>query len=315
MSNFSYILQKAFYKTVFEVKKRSPEILTGLGIIGVIGGTVLACVATTKLEKTMEKHKAEIEAVHEKEQELTKEDYRKEVTKAYARMTLDLAKLYGPAVLVEASSIGCLIGSHGIMQKRNASLAAYAATMSNAYETLRKRVADRFGEDVEKELKYDIHTEEVDEEYVDGKGKTKTRKTTVQTMSDSEPSPYSRFYDNGCDGWSKDTGANLQTLMTKQAYLNDRLRIRGYLFLNEVYEYLGMPIIQEGQYLGWFYDPTNPNLHNKVDFGIFDMHDKLKRDFVNGFENVIFLDFNFDGNIVDNFRVNNSRVKRSYQGM
>ena len=95
--------------------------------------------------------------------------------------------------------------------------------------------------------------------------------------------------------------------------LNKRLQIRGYLFLNEVYEFLGIPLIREGQYLGWFYDPNDPTLHNKVDFGIYDCHDILKCNFVNGFENTVLLDFNIDGNIVDRFNVNNEEAILDYQ--
>ena len=72
--------------------------------------------------------------------------------------------------------------------------------------------------------------------------------------------------------------------------------------------------IRDGQYLGWYYDPSDPTLHNKVDFGIYDCHDLLKCNFVNGFENTILLDFNIDGNIVDRFNVNNSEMVKDYYG-
>lgn len=307
------ILTHAYYKVVFELRKHSPEILTAVGIGGVVAGTVMACVATTKLEKTMEVHKKELDDIHANPNPDEKE-HRKEVVTAYAKTGWDLVKLYGPSAIVEATSIGCLLGSHKIMRNRNAALAAAYTTVSNAFESYKKRVADKIGEEAEKELRYDIRTEEVDEEYVDGKGKKKVRKKTVKTMSEHEKSPYSRFYAPGCDGWSKDTGANVMTLGMKEDFLNKRLQVRGYLFLNEAYEYLGIPPIREGQYLGWYYDPSNPNLHNCVDFGIYDCHDILKCDFVNGFEDTILLDFNIDGNIVDRFNVNNEEAILDYQG-
>jgi hypothetical protein len=86
------------------------------------------------------------------------------------------------------------------------------------------------------------------------------------------------------------------------------------MVLNDVYECLGLPLIREGQYLGWYYDPSDPTLHNKIDFGIYDCHDILKCDFVNGFENVVLLDFNIDGNIVDRFHVNNEDAVLNYCG-
>ena len=306
------ILKHAFYKAAFQLRKHSPEILTAFGIGGVVTGTVMACVATTKLDKTMESHKKELDDIHTDPNPDEKE-HCKELTKAYAKTAWDLAKLYGPAVIVEGCSIACLLGSHKIMRDRNAALAAAYTTVSNAFDSYKKRVADKLGEEAEKELRYDIRTEEVDEEYEDKKGKVKTRKKTVKTMSDHEKSPWSRFYAQGCDGWSKDPGQNVITLGAKESFLNKRLQLRGYLFLNEVYEYLGIAPIREGQYLGWYYDPNDPTLHNCVDFGIYDCHDILKCNFVNGFEDTILLDFNIDGNIVDRFNVNNEEAVHDFQ--
>ena len=306
-------LKSLFYKAVFQFKKHSPEILTGVGIAGVVTGTVLACVATTKLEKTIEPHKKEIEEIHEEKEQMTEETYRTELTRAYGKAAWSMVKLYGPSVLVEVSAIGCLLGSHKVMRNRNAALASAYTTVSSAFDAYKKRVAEKFGDDAEKELRYGIREEEVEETYTDAKGKEKTRKKTVKTMDESEQSPYSRFYDDGCSGWSRDASANNIYLKNVQAYFNDRLKIRGYVFLNEVYEYLNLPPIQEGQYIGWYYDPNDSTLHNKIDFGIYDIHNIEKRDFVNGFENVVLLDFNIDGNIVDRFGINNDRAKIQYQ--
>lgn len=313
LNNVSDSLKKIFYDMAFKFRKHSPEILVGTGIAGVIAGTVMACVATTKLEKTLEPHKKELEEIHEGRSDMSEKDYRKEVTRAYARTALSMAKLYGPAVIVEGSAIACLVGSHKIMRNRNAALASTLATVSTAFENYKKRVANKLGEEAEKELRYDIQKEEIEEEYTDDKGKKKTRKKVVRTIDENEHSPYSRFYDAGQYGWSRDASANLIFLKNTQAYFDDRLRLRGYVFLNEIYEYLNYPPIREGQYLGWYYDPDDETLHNKVDFGIYDIHDVAKRNFVNGRENVILLDFNIDGNIVDRFGINNDKMKVSYQ--
>ena len=90
-------------------------------------------------------------------------------------------------------------------------------------------------------------------------------------------------------------------LKSEQNYANDRLKARGYLFLNEVYERLGIPPTKAGQIVGWVYDPNNPNHNgdNYVDFGLYNIHKEKTRDFVNGYEEVILLDFNVDGPILD----------------
>lgn len=307
------IFKQVFYKTFFQVKKYSPEILMGAGIAGVVAGTVMACVATTKLEKTIEPHKQELDDIHNNPNPDDKEQ-RKELTKAYFKTAWDVTKLYGPAVLVEVGSIGCLVGSHKIMHNRNAALAAAYTLTSGAFDAYKKRVAEKIGDEAEKEIRYGIHDEEVEEEYTDKKGNKKTRKKTVKVMGETPRSPWARFYTVGCDGWSKDPGANNLTLQTKQAWLNERLRIRGYLFLNEAYECLGITPIREGQYLGWYYNPSDPTLNNCVDFGIYDCHDLQKCQFVNGAEDTVIVDFNIDGNIVDRFNVNNEEAILDFQG-
>ena len=306
-------LKSLFYKTSFSFKKHAPEILTGVGIAGVVTGTVLACVATTKLEKTLEPHKKELEVIHENKENCSEQEYRKNLARAYGKAAWSMAKLYGPSVLVETSAIGCLVGSHKILRNRNAALASAYTTLSSAFDAYKKRVANKLGEEAEKELRYDIQEEEIEEEYVDEKGKQKKRKKAVKTIGEPEVSPYSRFYDQGQSGWSSDASANNVYLSGVQSYFNDRLRLRGYVFLNEVYEYLNYAPIQEGQYLGWYYDPDDETLHNCIDFGIYDIHDVQKRNFVNGVENVVLLDFNIDGNIVDRFGINNEKMRVQYQ--
>lgn len=307
-------VKSLFYKAVFQFKKHSPEILTGVGIAGVVTGTVLACVATTKLEKTLEPHKKELDDIHENKEHLSEQEYRRDLARAYGKTAWSMVKLYGPSVAVEATSIGCLLGSHKIMRNRNAALASAYTTLSSAFDAYKKRVANKLGDEAEKEIRYDIQEKEIEEEYTDEKGKKKTRKKVVKMIDEAEgQSPYARFYDQGQSGWSRDASANLLYLRNTQAYFNDRLRLRGYVFLNEVYEYLNYPPIQEGQYLGWYYDPEDESLHNCIDFGIYDIHDVQKRNFVNGVENVVLLDFNIDGNIVDRFGVNNEKAKVQYQ--
>ena len=88
-------------------------------------------------------------------------------------------------------------------------------------------------------------------------------------------------------------------LKKAESFANDKLRINGYLFLNEVYEMLGIPKTKAGQVVGWVYDEKNASGDNFVDFGIFDINNPKARDFVNGYERVIILDFNVDGVILD----------------
>lgn len=112
----------------------------------------------------------------------------------------------------------------------------------------------------------------------------------------SEVSMYARFFDDSCIGWNKDVFMNLVFLKERERYCNDLLKAKGYLFLNEVYDALGMAVTKTGQVVGWIYDKDNPIGDNYIDFHL---NADRNREFINGYENVILLDFNVDGNILD----------------
>ena len=163
----------------------------------------------------------------------------------------------------------------------------------------RNRVIDRFGKELDNELRYGIKAAEVEEIVVDENGEEKVVKNTVEVSNLELYSPYAKVFDNGCKGWEKDSDYNMMYLKNVQAYLNDKLRTEGHLFLNEAYDELGIPRTKAGQIVGWIYDEKNPVGDNYVDFGLYDIHNEKVRDFINGYENVIILDFNVDGNIYD----------------
>lgn len=291
-------------KLGLKVKKHSPEILLVTGVIGTVAGAVMACKATLKVNEVLDEAKHNIDIIHEcvenpdMEDTYTVEDSKKDLTIVYAQTGFKLVKLYGPAVLVGATSIGCILASNNIITKRNVALAAAYTTVDKGFKEYRGRVVERFGKELDRELRYDIKAKEVEETVVDAKGKEKTVKKTVEVANPNYNSTYARFYDDGCIGWSKDPEMNLYFLTQQQNYANDLLKANGFLFLNDVYKMLGIPQTQAGQVVGWIYDENDPIGDNFVDFGIYDLHDEKKRDFVNGYERVILLDFNVDGDIL-----------------
>lgn len=109
-------------------------------------------------------------------------------------------------------------------------------------------------------------------------------------------SPYARWFNETCIGWSNSSETNLTFLHMQQNYATEKLRARGYLFLNEVYDMLGMPRTKAGQVVGWIFDEKNPVGDNFVDFGLYHSHNE---DFINGYEKSVLLDFNVDGMILD----------------
>ena len=178
-------------------------------------------------------------------------------------------------------------------------LAAAYTAVDTSFKEYRGRVIDRFGEELDRELKYNIKAREIEEVSVNEKGEEEVAKKTVEVANPNEISDYARFYDDGNIGWSKDPETNLMFLRRQQDWANELLKAKGHLFLNEVYDMLGIPRTKAGQVVGWIYDEKNPVGDNFVDFGIYDIHKPRNRDFVNGIERTILLDFNVDGNILD----------------
>lgn len=298
-------VSRSLHKAGFKFKKHSPEILVVAGVVGVVGSAVMACRATTKLSGVLEESKEQLDQIHEYvetegfSEKYTEEDSKKDLAIMYAKSALNVTKLYAPAVAVGAVSIAAILGGHNILRKRNIALAAAYTTIDKSFKDYRGRVVERFGKELDRELKYNIKAKEVEETVVDENGKEKTVKKTVNVVDPSTYSDYARFFDDGCTGWEKDAEFNLMFLRRQQDYANELLQSKGHLFLNEVYDMLGIPRTKAGQVVGWIYDEKNPIGDNVVDFGIYNVHNEKARDFVNGYERTILLDFNVDGNILD----------------
>ncbi len=292
-------------KAGFRLRKHSPEILVVTGIVGTVTSAVLACRATTKLSGILEKTKEDLETIHncagreDLAEPYSEEDAKKDTALVYIHTGKNLAKLYAPSVALGVVSIAGILASNKILRKRNACAAAAFAGLAKEFKEYRGRVAERFGENVERELKYDLKARKVEETIIDENGKEKKVKKTVEVSGVDGYSSYARFFDSASKYWEEDPEYNLMYLRTEESYANDRLKARGYLFLNEVYDRLGIPPTKEGQVVGWIYDEKNPIGDNFVDFGIYNVNREKNRDFVNGYENVILLDFNVDGNILD----------------
>ena len=306
MSNIVNSATKTFHRVGFQIKKHSPEILLVTGITGVVTSAVMACKATTKVDAIVEETKKSIDTIHEGMEagnicdvEYTEEDGKKDLAIVYIQTGVKFAKLYGPSVLLGLTSIGCILASNNIIHKRNVALSAAYTAIDRSFKGYRSRVIERFGESMDRELRYNIKTQEVKETVVDEEtGKKKTVKSTVSVVDPNTYSDYARFFDEYCAGWTKDAEYNLMFLRQQQNYANELLKSRGHLFLNEVYDMLGIDRTKAGNIVGWIYDEKHPIGDNFVDFGIYVLDNEKARDFVNGRERSVLLDFNVDGDIL-----------------
>ena len=304
-NNLSTNLSRGLGKMNLKMRKCSPEILVVAGVVGVVASTVMACKATTKLSEVIDENKEKMDQVTQYieengySEEYAEEDGKKDMVILKTQAAVSIAKLYAPSVALGTLSIIAILGSHNILRKRNIALAAAYSAVEKGFKEYRGRVIERFGEKIDRELKYGIKSKEIEEIKKDENGNETVEKKTVEVADPNLYSPYAKFFDSGCTGWTKDPEHNLLFLRLQQDYANDKLKHRGYLFLNEVYNMLGIPETNYGQTIGWIYDEKNPIGDNYVDFGIYNIDIEKNRDFVNGYERTILLDFNVDGNIID----------------
>lgn len=298
-------ITRTFGKAGLKVKKYSPEILIVAGVVGTVTSAVMACKATTKLNRVLDDGKEECLKVKEYveangySEKYTEEDSKKDLAIINIQTGVKIAKLYAPSVILGTLSITAMLTSNNILRKRNVALAAAYTAVNNSFKEYRGRVVERFGKELDKELRYNIKAKEVDNTVTDENGNETTTKETVNVIDPNTIDDTAKIWYEGNPGWSKDPEFNLMYLKKQQAYASDKLKAQGYLFLNEVYEMLGFPKTAAGQQIGWIYDEKNPIGDNFVDFGLYDIHDNRKIAFVNGDERAVLLEFNHDGNILE----------------
>lgn len=285
-------------KAVMKLKKHSPEILVVAGIAGTVVSAVLACKATTKVAEILDETKGTLDTIHDgmetgaiNGQEYTTEDGKKDTVVVYAQTGMKLAKLYGPAIILGTLSITSILASNNILRKRNVALGAAYAAIDKSFKEYRGRVIERFGEQVDTELKYGIKAKKFEEIEVDPEtGKEKKVKKTVMVADPNLQSDYAVYFDSKSRNYETNPDYNRMFLEAQQAFANDKLQTRGHLFLNEVLDDLDLPRTPAGQIVGW----TKDGPDGYVNFRIVE----VERETEDGrHEPALLLDFNVEGNI------------------
>lgn len=275
-------------RSILTTKKNSPHIFFVAGIAGTIVSTVLACRATLKLEETLDEIKEDLTSVKQlKEERLPDSNYPenaylRDLGYVYGKSASKMVRLYGPSVVIGGVSIACLTGSHIQLTRRNTALTMTLAAVSKAFDEYRQRVRDELGEERELELHRAVHDEPIE-----------GSKQVEKVIDASGVSVYARFFDECSDQWTKDPEHNRIFLQCQQNYFNHRLNAKGHVFLNEVYDALGLERSRAGQVVGWV---SNGDGDGYIDFGLFEARSNR---FVNNMERTILLDFNVDGVIYD----------------
>lgn len=285
-------------KAIMKLKKHSPEILVVAGIAGTVVSAVLACKASTKVAEILDETKGTLDTIHDRMetgaingQEYTTEDGKKDTVVVYAQTGMKLAKLYGPAIILGTLSITSILASNNILRKRNVALGAAYAAIDKSFKEYRGRVIERFGEQIDTELKYGIKAKKFEEIEVDPEtGKEKKVKKTVMIADPNLQSDYAVYFDSKSRNYETNPDYNRMFLKAQQAFANDKLQTRGHLFLNEVLDDLDLPRTPAGQIVGW----TKDGPDGYVNFRIVE----VERETEDGrHEPALLLDFNVEGNI------------------
>lgn len=301
----------------FWSRRNSPELLVATSILAGTGAIVLAVKATLKVEPVLLKANKDISEVKVKLSDqnaianghYSKEEGRKELTKVYGKTFLQLTKLYGPSAACFGVSVGTLLGSHNIMKGRMAGLAAAYTTIDNAFSSYRGRVQDKIGVQAEKDIYSNKYKDvrEITVEDKDGNFKDVTRKIKVPHAD--EDSDFTLVFAADNPEWERSGKLNIDYLLLRERYLNDRFIRQGHMFLWDVYKDLGVEPgsispnkLQASKVLGWIYDPEDETRDNYISFGLADKKGNLTEEAHeialgrNGYD--IFLEFNPDGDIL-----------------
>ena len=268
------------------LSKHAPTILTAAGTAGFIGTTILASKATLKVEETVAEETALLVKVHEAHDagKLDDKDALHDKVILYTRMTTKLAKLYAPALILGAASIVSLATGHGIMLKRNASLAAAYAAVDQAFKTYKKKIESKFGKEAVLDALVSTPQEDL----------TKDEMTLEAVTAVDGVSPYGVIFDEDNVNWSADEDLAKLHLDCQQQYANDILQTRGHIFLNEVYKMLGFPHTPAGAVTGWVKGQGDDFVDFNIFDGMFEGEDKNGRTVTKWA-----LDFNVDGVMYD----------------
>lgn len=291
-------------KSKLGLKKHSPEILMATGIgVGIVAA-VVACKQTVKATQNVENSRKSLDDIESVkvmaangEAEYTEEDEKNDRRTIAIQLTKGMIRTYAVPVGLGVLSVTCILASNHILRKRNAALAAAYSALGLDFANYRKRVVDKYGKETDFMLKNGLEKELIAHQVIDpDTGEVKETKEEVLKYDGEKLSQYARVFDEvGSTQWTPSPDHNKAFLLMEQNYFNERIKTRGYIFLNEVYERLGFRPTKAGSVVGWVYQNAD---YEGIDFGIFTARTPKAQDFLNGDEPSIILDFNVQGDIL-----------------
>ena len=221
-------LTRAVCKTAKRLKRASPTVLTFLSATGVMATAVLAIKSTPKAIMLLE----------------TKERDERRELKTIEKVCI-VTPVYIPTVLTCAATLACIFGANALNRRQQAAIASAYALLDQAYKQYKDAAKDVFGEKADEKIKAEI----AKKVYVSGE--TLCTNTNLYNPDGSSAEDEVLFYDSFGERYFTST---LSAVINAEYHVNRNLAIRGYVYLGEFYEFLGLTHIDGDYTVGWDFD-------------------------------------------------------------
>lgn len=214
------------YSKVF-LKRNASTILTYAGGAGVVVTSVMAVKATPKAVALLEKAK------EEKNEELTK-----------LEKVRVAGPTYIPTILTGAATLTCIFGANVLNKRNQAALTSAYALLDTSYKEYKAKLKELYGEETHNEIVNSIMVEKADDIYV----RSECLSTNCDLSLEENDGKPRLFYDEHSNRYFE---ATIEQVMNAEYHLNRNYILRGYSYLNEFYEFLGIEETDYGSVLGW----------------------------------------------------------------
>lgn len=291
----------AFYTGVARISKHAPTILSVTASAGVIATGYLAWKAGTRFEDVEGRDWDRRKECLRNADTIPDEDVPKIERKNRILFILDTVRTIAPAAIVGAATITMIYFSNSISKKRLAAMGAAYATLQTAFDGYKRTMVEALGkESVEKILKPKLpNVGKSAEEILSSDNKSDAANVSDAVVNSLKAlSPYARIIaEESSTCWDPNEDYTSQNLAAVQLWANRRLERKGHLFLNEVFDQLGLSRTREGAVVGWL---RNGEGDGYVSFGDFDASIyRVPSDDYTRVDSNFIVDFNVDGVIWD----------------
>lgn len=291
----------AFYTGVARISKHAPTILSVTASAGVIATGYLAWKAGTRFEDVEGRDWDRRKECLRNADTIPDEDVPKIERKNRILFILDTVRTVAPAAIVGAATITMIYFSNSISKKRLAAMGAAYATLQTAFDGYKRTMVEALGkESVDKILKPKLpNVGKSAEEILSSDNKSDAANVSDAVVNSLKAlSPYARIIaEESSTCWDPNEDYTSQNLAAVQLWANRRLERKGHLFLNEVFDQLGLSRTREGAVVGWL---KNDEGDGYVSFGDFDASIyRVPSDDYTRVDSNFIVDFNVDGVIWD----------------